>query len=212
MWIRTACYSFALPPLPHGAPPDTRVPQPAAQEARRPGRQHRRRAGRTGRGHGGDDVRCARCRPRRHPGGRRPAGHRARPALAPEARPLPRAPAQARAPGAPERRPASTPHLTTWRIVFMGTPAFACPILEALLARADPVVGVVCQPDRPRGRGLEVAAPEVKRLAEARGLPVLQPERLRDPAFQDALGALAPELALVEAYVKILPPTILAPR
>ena len=59
----------------------------------------------------------------------------------------------------------------------MGTPAFACPILEALLARADPVVGVVCQPDRPRGRGLGVSAPEVKRLAEAHRLPVLQPER-----------------------------------
>jgi len=91
----------------------------------------------------------------------------------------------------------------------MGTPAFACPILEALLARADPVVGVVCQPDRPRGRGLEVAAPEVKRLAEVRGLPVLQPERLRDPAFQDALGALAPDLAVVAAYGKILPRAIL---
>ena len=75
----------------------------------------------------------------------------------------------------------------------MGTPAFACPILEALLARADPVVGVVCQPDRPRGRGLGVSAPEVKRLAEAHRLPVLQPERLRDAAFQGALGALAPD-------------------
>src|SRR5439155_790663 len=81
----------------------------------------------------------------------------------------------------------------------------ACPILEALLVRADPVVGVVCQPDRPRGRGLGVSAPAVKRLAEANRLPVLQPERLRDAAFQDALRALAPDLVVVAAYGKILP-------
>ncbi len=91
----------------------------------------------------------------------------------------------------------------------MGTPAFACPILEALLARADPVVGVVCQPDRPRGRGLGVSAPEVKRLAEANRLPVLQPERLRDAAFQGALRALAPDLVVVAAYGKILPRAVL---
>jgi methionyl-tRNA formyltransferase len=91
----------------------------------------------------------------------------------------------------------------------MGTPAFACPILESLLRRSDPVVGVVCQPDRPRGRGLAVAPPEVKRLANERGLPVLQPERLRDPAFDDALRRLAPDLIVVAAYGKILPPAIL---
>jgi methionyl-tRNA formyltransferase len=91
----------------------------------------------------------------------------------------------------------------------MGTPAFACPILEALLARTDPVVGVVCQLDRPRGRGLGVSAPEVKRLAEANRLPVLQPERLRDAAFQDALRTLAPDLVVVAAYGKILPRAVL---
>jgi len=94
-------------------------------------------------------------------------------------------------------------------MVFMGTPAFACPILEALLVRADPVVGVVCQPDRPRGRGLGVSAPAVKRLAEANRLAVLQPERLRDAAFQDALRALAPDLVVVAAYGKILPRAVL---
>ena len=94
-------------------------------------------------------------------------------------------------------------------MVFMGTPAFACPILEALLVRADPVVGVVCQPDRPRGRGLGVSAPAVKRLAEANRLPVLQPERLRDAAFQDALRALAPDLVVVAAYGMILPRAVL---
>ena len=91
----------------------------------------------------------------------------------------------------------------------MGTPAFACTILEALLARTDPVVGVVCQPDKPRGRGLAVAEPEVKRLALARRLPVLQPDRLRDPAFQDALRALAPDLLVVAAYGRILPRALL---
>ena len=96
-----------------------------------------------------------------------------------------------------------------WRILFMGTPAFARRILEALLARPDPVIGAVCQPDRPRGRGLAVEPPEVKTLAVARGLPVLQPERVRDPGFLDALRALAPDLVVVAAYGRILPRTIL---
>jgi len=92
----------------------------------------------------------------------------------------------------------------------MGTPRFAGPILEALLGRADPVVGVVCQPDRPRGRGLLTAPPAIKEIAIARGLPVLQPERLRDASFASALRALAPDLIVVAAYGKILPPAILA--
>ena len=92
----------------------------------------------------------------------------------------------------------------------MGTPRFAGPILEALLGRADPVVGVVCQPDRPRGRGLLTAQPAIKEIAIARGLPVLQPERLRDASFASALRALAPDLIVVAAYGKILPPAILA--
>jgi methionyl-tRNA formyltransferase len=91
----------------------------------------------------------------------------------------------------------------------MGTPAFACPILEALVGRSDPVVGVVCQPDRPRGRGLGVTAPEVKQLALRHGIPVLQPERLRDPGFQAALRALAPDLIVVAAYGRILPRAVL---
>src|SRR5690348_2051208 len=91
----------------------------------------------------------------------------------------------------------------------MGTPAFACPSLETLVARPDPVVGVVCQPDRPRGRGLDVAAPEVKRVAERHGIPVLQPERVRDPAFDEALRALAPDLIVVAAYGRILPRAVL---
>jgi len=91
----------------------------------------------------------------------------------------------------------------------MGTPAFACPTLEALLARPDPVVGVFCQPDRPRGRGLAVVAPEVKQLAVAHGVPVWQPERLREPAAQDALRELRPDLIVVAAYGKLLPRSVL---
>ena len=91
----------------------------------------------------------------------------------------------------------------------MGTPRFAGTILEALLARPDPVVGVVCQPDRPRGRGLVVEPPDVKTLGLARGLPVLQPERLREPSFLETLRALAPDLVVVAAYGRILPRTIL---
>jgi methionyl-tRNA formyltransferase len=102
-----------------------------------------------------------------------------------------------------------SPDATPWRTVFMGTPAFACPILEALLARPDPVVGVVCQPDRPRGRGLGVSPPEVKRLAAQHGVPVLQPERVRDAAFLDALRGLAPDLIVVAAYGRILPRAVL---
>jgi len=91
----------------------------------------------------------------------------------------------------------------------MGTPAFAQPVLEALLARPDPIVGVVCQPDRPRGRGLDVTSPAVARVARAHHLPVLQPTKIRDPAFVDALRALAPDLAVVAAFGRILPREIL---
>ena len=91
----------------------------------------------------------------------------------------------------------------------MGTPAFACRSLEALLARPDPVVGVVCQPDRPRGRGLGVTVPEVKALATARGIPVLQPARARDETFLEAVRALAPDLIVVAAYGKLLPRALL---
>ena len=91
----------------------------------------------------------------------------------------------------------------------MGTPAFARTTLESLLAGPDPVVGVVCQPDRPRGRGMALGVPETKQLALARAIPVLQPERVREPGFLDALRDLAPDLIVVAAYGKILPRAIL---
>jgi methionyl-tRNA formyltransferase len=96
-----------------------------------------------------------------------------------------------------------------WRIVFMGTPSFACPSLAALLAGPDTVVGVVSQPDRPRGRGLAVTPPPVKTLALAHGLPVLQPVKVRTPEFLDELRGFAPDAIVVAAYGRILPRTIL---
>jgi methionyl-tRNA formyltransferase len=96
------------------------------------------------------------------------------------------------------------------RAVYFGTPSFAVPSLEALLASAHTVVGVITQPDRPRGRGQRVTEMPVKQLALDRGLPVLQPERLKDEAFLDVLRALAADLGVVAAYGKILPDALLA--
>ena len=97
------------------------------------------------------------------------------------------------------------------RVVFFGTPAFAVPTLDALLA-ASPhtVVGVVTQPDRPRGRGQKVSDAPVKARARAAGLPVLQPERLKEQAFLDSLAAWQADLGVVAAYGKILSDPVLA--
>lgn len=99
------------------------------------------------------------------------------------------------------------------RIVFMGTPEFAVPSLEALLS-ADAesvgrVVGIVTQPDRPKGRGGRLSPPPVKLRAEKAGLPVIQPLKMKDPAFLDTLRAWAPDLIAVTAFGRILPPVIL---
>ena len=92
-----------------------------------------------------------------------------------------------------------------WRLIFMGTPPFALPSLEALLAAGEEVAAVVTQPDRPRGRGQIVTASPVKELALAWNLPVLQPQRLKDPELIGRLQALAPEIMIVVAYGRILP-------
>jgi len=94
------------------------------------------------------------------------------------------------------------------RIVFMGTPKFALPTLEKL-CDAYPVVGVVTQPDRPAGRGRRCVAPPVKQLAEAEGIPVFQPERLRTIEAIEHLRAWMPDLIVVAAFGQILPPTVL---
>jgi methionyl-tRNA formyltransferase len=96
------------------------------------------------------------------------------------------------------------------RIVFFGTPEFAVPTLDALLASRHQVVGVVTQPDRPRGRGQKTTAGPVKLRALSAGLPVLQPERLKDQSFLDALAALGADLGVVAAYGKILTDVVLA--
>jgi methionyl-tRNA formyltransferase len=94
------------------------------------------------------------------------------------------------------------------RIVFMGSPEFAVPTLRALLD-AHEVLAVVCQPDKPAGRGQKLAPPAVKTVALERGLPVLQPKSARDAAFAEALRGLAPDVAVVVAYGKILPQAVL---
>jgi methionyl-tRNA formyltransferase len=91
------------------------------------------------------------------------------------------------------------------RIVFFGTPEFAVPSLEGLIASPHTVVGVVTQPDRPRGRGQQVSDSPVKAVARRHGLPVFQPTRLRDPETMAALSALSPELGVVAAYGKLIP-------
>jgi methionyl-tRNA formyltransferase len=91
------------------------------------------------------------------------------------------------------------------RIVFFGTPEFAVPSLEGLIASSHTVVGVVTQPDRPRGRGQRVTDSPVKAVARARGIEVLQPARLREPGFIDSLATLAPDLGVVAAYGKLIP-------
>ena len=95
------------------------------------------------------------------------------------------------------------------RIVFAGTPEFAVPSLRAAAQRNE-VVAVYTQPDRPAGRGRGLALSPVKQEALARGLPVLPPETLRDPAAQAQLRALEPDLLVVVAYGLILPRAVLA--
>ncbi|WP_437774622.1 methionyl-tRNA formyltransferase [Sorangium sp. So ce1097] len=98
------------------------------------------------------------------------------------------------------------------RALFFGTPAIAVPSLEALASIAD-VVGVVCQPDRPAGRGLELKAPPVKVKARELGIPVVQPEKIRTPEFAAWVRDADVDVALVIAYGRILPKAVLeAPR
>jgi methionyl-tRNA formyltransferase len=96
------------------------------------------------------------------------------------------------------------------RIVFMGTPDFAVPSLEALLKSEDHVVGVVTQPDRPKGRGHILAPPPVKTIAQRTGIPLLQPLKLKTQDFIDALAAWKPDLIAVTAFGRILHAPILS--
>lgn len=91
----------------------------------------------------------------------------------------------------------------------MGTPDFAATALEAVYKTGESIVGVVTQPDKPKGRGYTLAPPPVKVKAEELGLDVYQPERVRTDEFAQLLAELAPELILVVAYGKILPKNVL---
>jgi methionyl-tRNA formyltransferase len=97
-----------------------------------------------------------------------------------------------------------------WPIVFMGTPQIAADTLDSLLThQTDRVAGVVTQPDRPSGRGQRSTPSPVRRLAEARRIPVVAPEKIRTAEFLDTLRAWRPEIIVVVAYGRILPKTIL---
>ncbi|MGH7824621.1 MAG: methionyl-tRNA formyltransferase [Candidatus Binatia bacterium] len=97
----------------------------------------------------------------------------------------------------------------SWRIVYMGTPATAAVTLQQLLEGPDPVVGVVTQPDRPAGRGQKTLPSPVRKVAEARGLSVLAPEKIRNPDFLSGLREWQPDIIVVVAYGRILPASIL---
>ncbi|TWI57659.1 methionyl-tRNA formyltransferase [Pseudomonas duriflava] len=95
------------------------------------------------------------------------------------------------------------------RIVFAGTPEFAARHLQALLDTGQPIAAVYTQPDRPAGRGQKLAMSPVKQLAIANGIPVYQPQTLRNAEAQAELAALQPDLLIVVAYGLILPQTVL---
>lgn len=95
------------------------------------------------------------------------------------------------------------------RVVFLGSGAFAVPSLEALLEAGHDVAALVTQPDREKGRGRAVAATPTKVAAERRGLPVLQPRRIKDPQAIEELRALRPEVQVVVAYGQILPRAVI---
>lgn len=95
------------------------------------------------------------------------------------------------------------------KIVFMGTPDFAVPSLNALIAAGHEISAVVTQPDRPRGRGKALKPSPVKVAAQAHGISVLQPERVRDSAFLQEISALEPDIIVTAAFGQILPQSLL---
>ena len=96
------------------------------------------------------------------------------------------------------------------RIVYFGTPEFAVPGLRALIGSRHSVVGLVSQPDRPKGRGHKPHPTPTTLVAHAAGIPVLQPVRLKDEAFTQGLHQLRPDLGVVAAYGRIIPDSVLA--
>lgn len=92
----------------------------------------------------------------------------------------------------------------------MGTPDFSVPTLQSLIESRHEIVGVVTQPDRPKGRGKQVHVTPVKELALSHNLPVYQPTKVREEGFMEAMRALAPDLAVVVAFGQILPKDFLS--
>lgn len=96
------------------------------------------------------------------------------------------------------------------RVLFMGTPEFACPTLQMLIDYPGvEVAGVVTQPDRPKGRGQKLAPPPVKELAERHAIPVSQPLKVRAPEYVEEVRQLDPDLIVVIAFGQILPKALL---
>jgi len=95
------------------------------------------------------------------------------------------------------------------RILFMGTPAFAIPSLKILLEHEYPVLGVVTQPDRPRGRGRKLVALPVKDYATTLNIPIYQPERVRDEKFLETFREISPAMVVLVAFGQILPREII---
>lgn len=98
---------------------------------------------------------------------------------------------------------------TPYRIIFMGTPDFAVPALQALVDSKHEVVAVITQPDRKKGRGKKLSSPPVKVVAEKAGLTVLQPTRIKTADFLETLQSFQADLIIVVAYGRILPTEIL---
>lgn len=97
----------------------------------------------------------------------------------------------------------------SWRIVFFGTPAFAIPCLESLFQGVDQILAVVTQPDREKGRGQKKSPPPVKEFALLHGIPVYQPEKVRNEQFIEMIKYLEPDLFVVVAFGQILPKALL---
>ncbi|CAG5003663.1 Methionyl-tRNA formyltransferase [Dyadobacter sp. CECT 9275] len=93
------------------------------------------------------------------------------------------------------------------RIIFMGTPEFAVPSLQSLVDNNSNVVAVITAPDKPAGRGQKMVASPVKIYAESRGIPVLQPEKLKNPEFLDTLRSFRADLQIVVAF-RMLPEVV----
>lgn len=100
--------------------------------------------------------------------------------------------------------------MTKLRIVYMGTPDFAVPCLEKLVQDGHQILAVVTQPDRPKGRGQKLAYSPVKIAALAHNLPVLQPAKIKEPAFMEQMAALVPDVIVVVAFGQFLPKQMLA--